>query len=72
LLGQRVAAMRARRSSNSASGISIVNGRIAAAPAELWPLAMVVLLMEMVVMTSLDRSTALRARGGFPGLIAER
>jgi hypothetical protein len=33
---------------------------------------MVVLLMEMVVMTSLDRSTALRARGGFPGLIAER
>ena len=32
--GKRVAAMRARRSSSSASGISTVNGRIVVSPAE--------------------------------------
>ena len=34
--GKRVAAMRARRSSSSASGISIVNGRIVVSPADLF------------------------------------
>ena len=33
--GKRVAAMRARRSSRSASGTSIVNGRIVVSPADL-------------------------------------
>ena len=35
LSGKRVAAMRARRSSRSASGISTVNGRIVVSPADL-------------------------------------
>jgi hypothetical protein len=47
LLGQRVAAIRARRSSRAASGISAVKGRIAEGPADV-STAMVVLLMEMV------------------------
>src|SRR3954462_4816232 len=57
--GQRVAAMRARRSSRSASGISIVNGRSVVSPAGLWTVtAMWVLLFEDGVGVRSERGSA--------------
>src|SRR5215212_9225980 len=53
--GQRVASMRARRSSRSASGVSIVNGRIAvasvdfSATTDMWLLTVVVLAQTVEV-----------------------
>src|SRR5919109_745058 len=73
--GKRVARMRARKSSRSASGISTVNGRIVVSPADLSTVtAMWVLLGGTVVCDRTDPDRLVRklrpskSRGLLPGL----